>query len=40
MEDQTIVALYWSRDQRALGESQKKYGPLCFRLSENILASR
>ena len=40
MEDRTIVALYWSRDQRALGESQKKYGPLCFRLSENILASR
>ena len=40
MEDQMIVALYWSRDQRALGESQKKYGPLCFRLSENILASR
>lgn len=40
MEDRMIVALYWSRDQRALGESQKKYGPLCFRLSENILASR
>ena len=40
MEDQIIVALYWSRDQRALGESQKKYGSLCFRLSENILASR
>ncbi|MDE7261920.1 MAG: sigma-70 family RNA polymerase sigma factor [Oscillospiraceae bacterium] len=40
MDDQTIIALYWSRDQRALNESQRKYGPLCFRLSENILASR
>ena len=40
MDDQTIIGLYWSRDQRALGESQQKYGPLCLRLSENILASR
>ncbi len=40
MDDQAIIALYWSRDQRALGESQQKYGPLCLRLSENILASR
>ncbi len=40
MDDQTIIALYWSRDQRALGESQQKYGPFCLRLSENILASR
>ena len=40
MDDQAIIALYWSRDQRALEESQRKYGPLCFRLSESILASR
>ena len=40
MEDEKIIALYWSRDQRALGESQRKYGPFCLRLSENILASR
>ena len=40
MDDQAIIALYWSRDQQALNESQQKYGPLCFRLSENILASR
>ena len=40
MDDQAIIALYWSRDQQALGESQRKYGPLCLRLSENILASR
>ena len=40
MDDQAIIALYWSRDQRALGESQQKYGPFCLRLSENILACR
>ena len=40
MDAQAIIALYWSRDQQALGESQRKYGPLCLRLSENILASR
>ena len=40
MEDEKIIALYWSRDQQALGESQRKYGAFCLRLSENILASR
>jgi len=40
MDDTAIIGLYWSRDQRALGESQRKYGPLCFRLSQNILACR
>lgn len=40
MDDQAIIGLYWSRDQRALELSQRKYGPLCLRLSENILASR
>ena len=40
MEDGQIVELYWARNPQALDESQRKYGPLCFRLSENILASR
>ena len=40
MDDQAIIALYWSRNQQALDESQRKYGPHCLRLSENILASR
>lgn len=40
MDDEQIIALYWARDQKALGESQRKYGPLCLRLSENILSSR
>ena len=40
MDDQAIISLYWSRDQGAVTESQRKYGSLCLRLSENILASR
>lgn len=28
MEDREIVELYWARDERAIGESREKYGPL------------
>ena len=40
MEDHEIVQLYWERDERAIGESEKKYGGLCrsvaLRVLENI----
>ena len=40
MEDHEIVALYWDRDERAIGESEQKYGALCrgvaLRVLENI----
>ena len=40
MEDQEIVRLYWDRDERAIEESEKKYGGLCrgvaLRVLENI----
>ena len=40
MEDAGIIGLYWARDERAVSESDKKYGALCRRLSQNILDSR
>lgn len=38
MEDQEIVELYWNRREEALNETQQKYGRLCFKVAENILA--
>jgi len=38
MEDSAIVQLYWDRDQRAITESDAKYGPLCRRVAMRILA--
>ena len=40
MQDHEIVALYFDRDERALSESDKKYGSYCFSVSMNLLASR
>lgn len=37
MEDREIVALYWARDERALEETQSKYGAFCRRLAGDIL---
>lgn len=37
MEDVQIVELYWIRDERAIQETDKKYGKLCFRISNGIL---
>lgn len=40
MEDKQIVDLYWQRSENAITETDAKYGPLCFRISYNVLASR
>lgn len=40
MEDIEIVGLFWSRSERALEESGKKYGAYCFAVANNILCSR
>ena len=40
MEDQTIVDLYWAREERALEESDRKYGGLCRSVAYHILNSR
>ena len=39
MEDTEIVALYWARDQRAIMESEDKYGTYCASIARNILGS-
>ena len=38
MEDREIVQLYWDRDERAIGESEAKYGPLCRSVALRVLA--
>lgn len=40
MEDAAIVALYWSRDEAAIAETDKKYGPYCRAIAQNILSVR
>ena len=37
MEDAAIIALYWSRDEAAIAETDKKYGPYCRAIAQNIL---
>ncbi|MBR3643354.1 MAG: RNA polymerase sigma factor [Parasporobacterium sp.] len=39
MEDNEIITLFFSRDQRAIEESDLKYGPRLLRLSGRILNS-
>ena len=40
MEDRRIVGLYFDRDQRAVEETEAKYGKYCFSIALNILSSR
>ena len=40
MEDKEIVQLYLDRSERAIDETQKKYGKYCSRIATNILASK
>ena len=39
MDDRNIVALYWSRDERAISETDAKYGRMLRQLAERILRS-
>ena len=39
MEDQKIIELYFDRDERAITETQSKYGAYCYRVADNILRS-
>lgn len=39
MEDARIIELYWQRDAEAVAETDKKYGPYCLAVAENILRS-
>ncbi len=40
MEDEAIIALYFARDERAVQETDRKYGRYCFALAEAILHNR
>ena len=37
MEDQEIVSLYWKRNERAIDETEKKYGKYCYSIAYRIL---
>ena len=39
MDDGAIITLYWSRDEGAITETQKKYGAYCRTIAMNILGS-
>lgn len=40
MEDEKIIKLYFSRDENAITETDKKYGRSCRGVAENILTNR
>ncbi len=40
MTDEQIIELYFSRDESAITETERKYGVRCRRLSENIVGDR
>ena len=40
MEDSGIIELYWQRDERAIAETDAKYGTFCNALAMNLLGVR
>ncbi len=40
MEDSAIISLYFSRSEKAISETDRKYGAYCFAIANNILSSR
>lgn len=40
MDDLAIIALYHRREERAIAESEKKYGGMCRSIAQNILSIR
>ena len=40
MEDDKIVSLFWKREERAIEETQAKYGALCYSVAYGILRCR
>ena len=37
MDDEQIIALYWGRDERAIEETDQKYGPYLISIARNVL---
>lgn len=40
MDDETIVTLYWQRDEQAIAETERKYARYLHTIAYNILADR
>lgn len=40
MDDIQIIELYFARDERAIKETEVKYGKLCLRIATNILLNK
>lgn len=40
MDDKSIVELYFSRDQDAIAQTDKKYGRYCYTIAYNILTNK
>ena len=40
MEDAQIIALYWARNEDAISETDRKYGPFCHGIAQRILRIR
>lgn len=38
MQDEMIVALYWKRDEKAISETERKYGRYLSKIAYNILS--
>lgn len=39
LKDENIIGLYFERNEKAIAETDKKYGKLCFSIAHNILQS-
>lgn len=40
MEDQEIVELYFHRDEQAIVQTDRKYGPYCYSIAYNVLSDQ
>ena len=40
MEDQEIVELYFRRDEQAIVQTDRKYGPYCYSVAYNVLSDQ
>ena len=40
MDDQQIIDLYFSRDEKAIEETDRKFGKMCYQIAYNILGDR
>ena len=40
MTDEQIIECYWRREERAIQETDRKYGAYCLALTQNILQNQ